>query len=99
MTSRATVSSNESGLAKQKIGARILVVDDMPVNQIIAAGFVEKFGHVAVVVNDGLEALDALAKEDYDLVLMDCQMPRMDGFQATQIIRQTGPNAHIPIIA
>ncbi|HEV3279770.1 MAG TPA: response regulator [Terriglobia bacterium] len=82
-------------------GARILVAEDNPVNQAFVVRVLEKRGHRVVVAANGREALAALEKESFDLVLMDGQMPEMDGFEATAAIRdaekQTG--AHIPIVA
>ena len=80
---------------------RILVVEDNTVNQILAVRVLEKLGHSATVADDGSKALAALEQEQFDLVLMDVQMPVMDGFEATAAIREkekeTG--AHMPIIA
>jgi signal transduction histidine kinase/CheY-like chemotaxis protein/HPt (histidine-containing phosphotransfer) domain-containing protein len=80
---------------------RILMAEDNRTNQAVAVGLLSKRGHSVVVANDGSEALAALEREAFDLVLMDVQMPGMDGFEATAEIRrrekQTG--AHIPIIA
>jgi PAS domain S-box-containing protein len=80
---------------------RVLVAEDHPVNQRLAVRLLEKRGHAAVVAGNGKEALAALEKEDFDLVLMDVQMPEMDGFEATAAIRgrEQGGKTHIPIVA
>ncbi len=67
--------------------ARILVVEDNPVNQMVAKALLGKFGCRIDLAFDGYEALEVLSRQRYDLVFMDCQMPRMDGFTATAKIR------------
>ncbi|MEY4504694.1 MAG: hypothetical protein RL154_990 [Pseudomonadota bacterium] len=76
---------------------RILVVEDNRVNQAVAIGMLKKLGYSADAVANGLEALDAVDKINYSLILMDLQMPEMDGFTATKEIRQKW--IHIPIVA
>lgn len=79
---------------------RALVVEDNPINQRVIVQMIEKRGFTADVASNGLEALDRLSRTDYDLVLMDCQMPVMDGYEATREIRRLeGSNRHTPIIA
>ncbi len=69
-------------------GLQVLLAEDQPVNQEVARSMVESFGCRVEVASNGQEALDALAKAPYDLVLMDCQMPQLDGYAATRIIRE-----------
>ncbi len=80
----------------------VLVADDNKINQKVATGILEKSGFIVDVVNDGLEAIDSLSDRHYSLVLMDCNMPKLDGFNASRIIRSVDSsviNHDIPIIA
>jgi signal transduction histidine kinase/DNA-binding response OmpR family regulator len=79
---------------------RVLLVEDNAVNQRLASRLLEKRGHFVVVAGNGREALAALEKERFDLVLMDLQMPVMDGFEATAAIRKKeGGGIHVPVVA
>ncbi|HKV24338.1 MAG TPA: response regulator [Candidatus Acidoferrum sp.] len=80
---------------------RVLLVEDNPVNQRLATRMFEKRGHRVVLAGNGLEALEALKSDSFDLVLMDVQMPEMDGFQATALIRakEKDTGTRLPIVA
>jgi CheY-like chemotaxis protein len=82
---------------------RVLLAEDNAVNQKFAIRAIEKAGHSVVVANNGREAVDAWQGEAFDVVLMDVQMPEMDGFEATSTIRklerEQAASAHTPIIA
>ena len=104
-TSLSTIQTDNYGKREADLSfhnAKILLVDDMRINQVVGQEMLRDLGISAELANNGNEALDALNDNDYDLVLMDCQMPVMDGFEATGKIRsnqrEQGVNA-VPIIA
>jgi len=80
---------------------RVLLVEDNAINQQVALGFLKHLGWDADVAADGLEGLEAALARPYSVILMDCQMPRMDGYEATQRIRaaERESGSHTPIVA
>jgi two-component system sensor histidine kinase/response regulator len=82
-------------------GLRILLAEDNAVNQAVATRLLNKMGHEVVVAENGLQALAALERQTFDLVIMDVQMPEMDGFEATAEIRrrEREQGGHLPIVA
>jgi CheY-like chemotaxis protein len=87
-------------------GARVLLVEDNEVNQMVAGELLSEMGCVVEVAEDGVEAVEAMRRASFDIVLMDCQMPEMDGFAATSRIRElesggllVGRVGRVPIIA
>jgi CheY-like chemotaxis protein len=78
---------------------RVLLVEDNPVNQLVAKGMLGKLGCDVTVAAHGAEALDQLEFKEFDLVLMDCNMPVMDGYEASRQIRRSGRWPQLPIVA
>ncbi|HEY9102994.1 hybrid sensor histidine kinase/response regulator [Chitinimonas sp.] len=78
---------------------RILLAEDNPMNQTLALALLEQDGHQVTLANNGKEALAYVEREGYDLVLMDMQMPEMDGLSATLAIRALGERGRLPIVA
>ena len=85
-----------SGAAKN---LHVLVVEDSLVNQKLAVAMLQKLGHDVVIANHGEEALAAVEAHAFDLVLMDIQMPVMDGFEAVRRLRQAEVDTHLPVVA
>ena len=83
------------------VGARVLLVEDNPVNLEVGVGILEGFGCQVDTATNGVEALERYSRGEYGLVFMDCQMPEMDGFKATAAIRrqEAGSGRHTPIVA
>ncbi|GAA4374661.1 response regulator [Nocardioides caricicola] len=87
--------------ARPRLGGRVLIVEDNPVNQLVATGLLENLGCTVDVASDGLEGVERLTgAHEYAAVLMDCRMPRMDGYDATREIRRLeAGERRVPIIA
>lgn len=88
--------------ARRKIGGKILLVEDNPLNQEVTLGMLSVLGCDADVAGNGQEGLDAIASRRYDLVLMDCQMPVMDGYAATRALRareKESGGGRLPVVA
>jgi CheY-like chemotaxis protein len=84
---------------KRVFDVAVLLVEDSPTNQAVATRVLKKFGCTVDLVENGKEAVQAVLKKNYDLIFMDCQMPVMDGFEATRQIRKNEGNRHTPIAA
>jgi PAS domain S-box-containing protein len=100
--------SRDMGFSKSngeiKLSGHLLLAEDNPINQEVSRGMIQKLGCSLEIVENGKEALQALYKKRYDLVLMDCQMPEMDGYATTKIIREKEKRGefgqkHIRIVA
>jgi CheY-like chemotaxis protein len=96
-----TALVTKHAIQEGKQSLSFLVAEDNAVNQRLIARLLAKRGHRVVLAQNGREALEALEKQAFDIVLMDLQMPEMDGFEATQLIREKekASGAHLAIIA
>jgi len=97
-----TTTPNPAAATPSSIRGHVLLVEDNVINQQVALGILQISGYSVTVVNNGREALEAHAQGGFDLILMDCHMPEMDGYEATRAIRQrevASGGKRIPIIA
>lgn len=95
-------NQNTFTATSNKLNAQLLLAEDNPVNQEVVIGMLRNFGCTIEVAHNGLEAIEAVKRKTYDLVLMDCMMPEMDGYEATSEIRhyqKAGVIPYFPIIA
>jgi PAS domain S-box-containing protein len=98
----AAVESDDAVLVRQQqslAGARLLLVEDNPVNQELACEVLRRAGIEVAVADNGVRALEMLEQQPYDGVLMDCQMPVLDGYEATRRLRRDARWAQLPVIA
>ncbi len=84
-------------MRSRKVSRRLLVAEDNPVGRMVIRHQLERLGHDVDVVGNGRQALDALGRTRYGLVLMDCQMPELDGYETTRCLRRAGES--LPVIA
>jgi PAS domain S-box-containing protein len=101
---RACADPAPAPRVEQSLGAgthpHVLLVEDSPINRLVITRYLEDLGCVTDIADDGLTAVEAATRRTYDLILMDCQLPGLDGYEATERIRAlSGRNARVPIVA
>ncbi len=99
LTTKTYTSSNGQKTFDGTLSGKVLLVEDNPVNRLVADAMISRLGISVVQAEDGMKALDILSEQEVDAILMDVQMPGMDGFQTTGEIRKKEKTQHIPIIA
>lgn len=99
---KADIKLEESSVSTEHFypNAKVLIVEDNIINQKVILGRLRKVHIEADIANNGKEAIEAISKKDYDLVFMDCQMPEMDGYEATKLIRESElDDQHLTLVA
>ncbi|MBI1355009.1 MAG: response regulator [Acidobacteria bacterium] len=87
------------GQQRPQLAARVLVAEDNPVNQMVASRMLARIGCTSTIVNNGREAVEKALTGEFDVILMDCQMPEMDGFEASRTLRAALDGRRLPIVA
>jgi len=100
ITKHSVIEPEQPALADRKLAGHVLLVEDNPVNQMVAMVMLQELGLTVDLAEDGLQAIQCWKDKQYDLILMDCRMPNLDGYEATRQIRQQESNGvRTPIIA